>query len=132
MPNHFHLLIEQTGDISISKLVLKLCTSYSRYLNKKYKRVGHVFQDQFKSVKINRDAQLMWCSSYIHMNPVKDGLVNHPNNYPWSSYQDYVSERDLPMITKEFLLETFGDLKNFKKQTLSLSTKYVNYVKGHL
>src|SRR3989344_4228143 len=49
IPNHFHFLIEQVGDISISNLMLKLCTSYSKYINKKYKRVGHIFQDCFKA-----------------------------------------------------------------------------------
>ncbi|MEK7113392.1 MAG: transposase, partial [Patescibacteria group bacterium] len=60
MPNHFHLLIEQTGDMPISNLLLKLCTSYSRYFNKTHNRVGHVFQDQFKSVLIENNEQLMW------------------------------------------------------------------------
>src|SRR3989344_4331013 len=66
MPNHFHLLIEQIGDIPISKLISQLCTSYAMYINKKYKRVGHVFQDQFKSVVIEDNPQLMLTSSYIH------------------------------------------------------------------
>src|SRR5690348_7862162 len=47
MPNHFHLLIEQNADTPISKIILKVCTSFSMFINKKYKRVGHVFQDCF-------------------------------------------------------------------------------------
>lgn len=47
MPNHFHFLIKQNSDIPTSKLLLKICTSYSIYFNKKYNRFGHVFQDQF-------------------------------------------------------------------------------------
>jgi putative transposase len=54
MPNHIHLLIEQCGDESISKLLLKLSTSFSKYINIKYKRIGHVFQDRFKAVKNRR------------------------------------------------------------------------------
>lgn len=118
IPNHFHLLIEQIGDVSISNLMLKLCTSYARYINKKYKRVGHIFQDQFKAVLIENNPQLMWTSSYIHMNAVKDGLVKHPSEYIWSSYNDYASKRNLPMINKELLLATFGDQENFIEQTL--------------
>ena len=123
MPNHFHLLIEQVGDTPISSLMSKLCTSYARYINKKYKRVGHIFQDQFKAVLIENNPQLMWTSSYIHMNPVKDGLVKHPHEYLWSSYNDYISDRDLQMVTKELLLATFGNQKNFIEETLNFDVK---------
>ncbi len=123
MPNHFHLLIKQNEDISVSKLILKLCTSYSKYINKKYRRVGHVFQDQFKSVLVEGDPQLMWTSAYIHMNPVKDKLVKKPEEYKWSSYQDYIGERNLPIVNKEFLIFIFGDKKSFIKETLNFNTR---------
>ena len=126
MPNHFHLLIEQIGDIPISKLISKLCTSYAKYINKKYKRVGHVFQDQFKAVLIKDNPQLMWTLTYIHMNPVKDYLVKHPEEYKWSSYNDFAFNRNLVIVNKELLTKTFGDQKSFIKETLSFD------VKGHL
>src|SRR3990167_760863 len=122
MPNHFHLLIEQCGDIPISKIIAKVCTSYSRYINAKYKRVGHVFQDRFKAVLIESNEQLMWTSAYIHMNAVKDGLVKHPSDYKWSSYNDYVSDRNLPIIHTNFLILVFGDTNSFKKETLRFSS----------
>src|SRR3989344_6084695 len=83
MPNHLHLLIEQCNNESISTLLLKVFTSFAKYINSKYKRVGHVFQDQFKSVRIGTNPQLMLISSYIHMNPVKDSMVDKPENYKW-------------------------------------------------
>jgi len=86
------------------------------YINKKYKRVGHVVQDQFKSVLIENNPQLMWISSYIHTNAVKDKLVKHPKDYKWSSYNDYAYDRNLPIINKDLLLSTFGDKKNFIEQ----------------
>ena len=116
MPNHFHLLIEQVGDVMISSLMLKLCTSYSKYINKKYKRVGHVVQDKFKAVLIENNPQLMWASAYIHTNAVKDGLVKHPKDYKWSSYNDYAFDRNLPIVNKELILGIFGDKKNFIEQ----------------
>jgi REP element-mobilizing transposase RayT len=123
MPNHFHLLIEQTGDVPISKLISQMCTSYSMYINKKYKRVGHLFQDKFKAVLIEGNPQLMWTSAYIHMNAVKDGLVKYPEEYEWSSYTDYTFDRNLPIVSRELLLETFGNIENFKKETLNFSVK---------
>jgi len=122
MPNHFHLLVEQVGDTSISNLMSKLCTSYSKYINKKYKRVGHVFQDCFKTVLIENDSQLMWTSAYIHMNPVKDGLVTYPGKYNWSSYNDFTSKRSLPITHINLLKSIFGE-KNFEKETLNFDVK---------
>ena len=89
------------------------------YINKKYKRVGHVFQDCFKAVPITSDGQLTWLSAYIHMNPVKDGFVKHPSDYKWSSYNDYISERDLPITSKNLLQPMLG-IKDFEKETLRL------------
>ncbi|MBI3305946.1 transposase [Candidatus Nomurabacteria bacterium] len=123
MPNHFHLLIEQCSNISISKLISKVCSSYSKYINKKYNRVGHTFQDCFKAVNIENNPQLMWASSYIHMNPVKDGLAKHPSKYKWSSYCDFAENRNLPITSTKLLIEAFGDTKNFIEQTLNFDVK---------
>ena len=130
MPNHFHLLIEQCGDIPISTLVLKVCTSYAMYINKKYNRVGHVFQDCFKAVLIEDDPQLMWTSAYIHMNPVKDKMVSSPEKYEWSSYKDYIGERNLPITSTDLLIDLFGDKNAFKKETLNYFSKEDFNAKG--
>ncbi len=123
MPNHFHLLVEQCSEQTISKLLLKVLTSFSKYINLKYKRVGYVFQDRFKSVRIDNNSQLMLISSYIHMNPVKDKLVNKPEDYKWSSYNDFIINRKNHLINKEFLTAVFGSKTNFIKQNLKLYTK---------
>jgi len=128
MPNHLHLLIEQCNNESISTLLLKVFTSFARYINSKYKRVGHVFQDQFKSVKIESNPQLMLISSYIHMNPVKDSMVSKPEDYKWSSYVDFIEDRDNPIIHKEFLTEVFGGTKNFINENTKLYKRTVSKV----
>ncbi len=122
MPNHFHLLIEQTGNNSISKIISKVCTSYAKYINKKYGRVGHVFQDQYKAVQIEDNEQLMWVSAYIHMNPVKDDLSRHPSKYIWSSYNDYVGNRKLPITYTDLLKSVFTN-EDFEKETLNYEMK---------
>ncbi len=120
MPNHFHILIEQTGEIPVSKFMHKICTSYSMYMNKKYHRVGHIFQDRFKSVLVETDAQLKWTSAYIHTNPIKDGLAKNPKEYRWSSYQDFVMGRHNPLLTTDFLLSVFENRDNFAKQNVTI------------
>ncbi len=123
MPNHFHLLIEQRGDTPVSAIISRLCTSFSMYINKKYNRVGHVFQDQFKSVLIGSNEQLMWTSAYIHTNPVKDGIVKNPEEYIWSSYREFVGKRNLPIVDTDLLLSLFQD--NFKEETITLSNESI-------
>lgn len=126
MPNHIHFLIEQCEEESISKLLLKVSTSFSKYINLKYKRVGHVFQDRFKSVRIETNPQLMLISSYIHMNPVKDTLVDMPEDYRWSSYVDFVADRDNRIIHTKFLTEVFEGKNNFIKSNTKLYKKIVS------
>jgi REP element-mobilizing transposase RayT len=121
MPNHFHLLIEQCSDISISILMKKVCTSFAMYMNKKNKRVGYLFQDRFKSTLIENNSQLMWTISYIHMNPIKSRLVLDPSEYKWSSYNDFAYNRDLPIISKDLIIPIFGTKENFIKETFTLS-----------
>ncbi|KKQ77522.1 MAG: hypothetical protein A3A96_02495 [Candidatus Zambryskibacteria bacterium RIFCSPLOWO2_01_FULL_39_39] len=126
MPNHFHLLIEQCGDESVSKLILRVSTSFSKYINLKHKRVGYVFQDRFKSVRIETNPQLMLISSYIHMNPVKDSLVNKPEEYKWSSYNDFIIDKKNPILHKQFLTEIFGGTKNFINENTKLYKRIVS------
>ena len=126
MPNHIHLLVEQCGDESISKLLLKVSTSFSKYINIKYKRIGHVFQDRFKSVRIETNSQLMLISSYIHMNPVKDFVTEKPEEYRWSSYGDFIFDRKNSILHKQFLIEVFGSIKNFINENTKMYKKIVS------
>jgi len=115
MPNHFHFLLEQTSNLPISKLFAKVCTSYSKYFNKKYDRVGHVFQDQFKAVLIDNDIYLTWLSAYIHQNPKVAGLVNNLEEYQWSSYLDYIGKRSGKLCKKDLILGMVGGQEKYKQ-----------------
>jgi putative transposase len=106
MANHFHILIKQNTLIPISNLVSKICTSYSKYFNKKYDRVGHLFQDQFKAVNVNDDRYLLWLSAYIHLNPKLAGLCD-PAEYKWSSYREYIDDIEGGLCDSSIILERF-------------------------
>jgi putative transposase len=103
MPNHFHLLIKQNGDIPVSKIMNKVCTSYSKYFNKKYDRVGSLFQDQFKAVLIETNEQLLWLSVYIHKNPLVAGIASDLKSFEYSSYPDYIGIRAHTLCNKEII-----------------------------
>ncbi len=115
MPNHFHLLIRQNTDLPTSKLLLKICTSYSMYFNKKYQRVGHVFQDRFKQVLVNDNEYLKWLSAYIHQNPKVAGLVTNLDDYRWSSYPFFVGLREDRLCDKSIIYDQFGNSKGYKE-----------------
>jgi len=117
MPNHYHLLLRQNGDIPTSKLIAKICTSYSKYFNKKYKRLGqgHVFQDKFKQILIDDNSYLVWLSAYIHQNPKVAGLVGDASEYGWSSYADFLNLRNDPLCDKSIILNQFKNRGEYGK-----------------
>ncbi len=113
MPNHFHFIIKQLGDISISDLISKICISYSMYFNKKNDRVGSLYQDQFKAINIATDQYLLWLSAYIHQNPHVAGLVKNLADWKWSSYPDYIGARQGTLCKKDVVLERFKNAREY-------------------
>ncbi|MEK7638014.1 MAG: transposase [Patescibacteria group bacterium] len=115
MPNHFHLLIGQNKEIPTSVLMMRICTSYSKYFNLKHKRVGHIFQDQFKQRNIGDNQYLKNLSAYIHNNPCKDGLVKNSAAYQWSSCGEYFGEGNGEWCEKDIILSQFPDRAGYSK-----------------
>jgi REP element-mobilizing transposase RayT len=112
MSNHYHLLVE-TPEPNLSMTMQWLNVSYATYFNRKRDRNGHLFQGRFKAILIDADAYLKHLSRYIHLNPVRAGLVNTPGQYCWSSYPAYIGEQLSPKFLKtELLLESFGRKKS--------------------
>ncbi len=87
LENHFHLFLQMLKDSKISKLMHFVQLQYVSYFNKKYHRVGHLFQGRFHSLLVQTDLYFQTVERYIHLNPVKAGLVSNPLDYPWSSYR---------------------------------------------
>ena len=85
MDNHAHLLINEGTD-EISRIMKRINTSYAYYFNKRYGKIGHLFQDRFKSETIENDAQLLAVVRYIHNNPYFSfNWVAEQSLYTWSS-----------------------------------------------
>ncbi|WHH60722.1 transposase [Petroclostridium sp. X23] len=89
MDNHVHLLLCE-GEEDVSKVMKRITVSYVYYFNKKYRRVGHLFQDRYKSEAVEEDSYVLALSRYIHQNPVKAGIVKATGEYKWSSYNAYL------------------------------------------
>lgn len=110
MPNHFHFLIRQNTKIPISTLVSKVTTSFSRYFNAKYKRIGNIFQDTFKAKLVDNDSYLTYLSAYIHNNPAS------PKQHPYSSYHEYLNSKAKNICSTDLLLGYFdGDRVKYQQ-----------------
>ncbi|AKA70859.1 transposase [Clostridium scatologenes] len=103
MTNHVHLIIK-TKDLDISNFIKRVHSRYAWNFNKKYKYIGHLFQDRYRSELIEDDKYMLEASRYLHLNPVKANMVEKPEDYRWSSYSMYIGEKkEKLIITKEVL-----------------------------
>lgn len=116
MPNHFHFMVRQLKTSGISIFMSQLANSYTKYFNTKRKRVGPLLQGAFKTTRVETDQQLIHLSRYIHINPVVAGLIDRPENYPWSSYTEY---RDgiSGFCSTDLILSFFPSRKEYCKFT---------------
>jgi len=147
MPNHFHLLIQEIKEGGISRFMHKLGTGYTGYFNKKYKRVGGLFQGTFMAVPVENDLHLQYLLVYINaLNPgqliepnlkeegVKDldSVMNYIDNFQWSTHQEYSGKRDSIVIDKGILNEFFKtpeDYKNLVRNVLlDKKTSEINHL----
>ncbi len=124
MGNHYHLLLE-TPRGNLSKILHYINGAYTTYFNIKRSRSGHLFQGRFKGILVDKDEYCKELSRYIHLNPVRVGMVKAPLEYPWSSYRYFVGRDKKPKwLTTEFVLGDFGGegRRGFRK--------YREYVEG--
>ena len=101
MSNHYHLLIKQKKDTPVGALINKFTTSYAKYFNRRYKRVGNIFQDTFKAKHIGSDEYLAHLTAYIHSNP------SDPFGYEYSSLPEYIGTRNGTLCVPDFILSTY-------------------------
>lgn len=132
MPNHFHLLLKTQKEDAITKFMLTLSTSYSKYFNIKHELVGRLFQERFRAKLVETDEYLLHLSRYIHLNPISEDIkklnfsprstpgveVSRLTEYPWSSYSEFCKNRK-GLCDKEQILGYFqkqnsaGSYKSF-------------------
>ncbi|MFA5932209.1 MAG: hypothetical protein WC793_02420 [Candidatus Paceibacterota bacterium] len=147
MPNHFHIYItsrtpgvrenleDKEDKTNITLFMHKLCMSYAKYFNKKYNRVGCLFEGPFKSVHVKNDNQAKYLFSYIHLNPVKlidskwkeNGISNknlaleYLNAYKWSSYNDHrgIRREENSILQLNNFPKYFSNIKDFDSEIFS-------------
>lgn len=126
MPNHFHFLLRQKNKNDMKLFIKSFLTKYSQYYNKKYKRVGPVFQGRYKAILINKEEYLLHLSRYIHQNPME--IISKREklqNYSWSSYSAYIYGKGPVWLNKDLILSFFRKAGGFD------FSSYQGFVEGY-
>jgi len=106
MNNHIHLLIKE-GAESLGNTFRRIGASFVYWYNWKYSRCGHLFQDRYKSEPVETDSHFLTVLRYIHQNPTKAGVVKEIEQYPWSSYREYMTKPEI--CDTKFALKLFSE-----------------------
>ncbi len=125
MPNHFHLLI-RTGAQSLSDVMRKVLSGYAIYFNHRHKRKGYLYHNRYKSILCQEETYLLELVRYIHLNPVRGGLVKGVEGlqkYRWSGHSVITGERAIEWQSTGEILERFGGKPGEAVQ------KYIEFVK---
>lgn len=123
MDNHAHLLIYVDDVYELSAYMKLINCRFAKFYNIEKQRVGYVFRDRFNSQHINNKEYLLTCLNYIHMNPVNANIVDKPEKYLYSSYNDYLKKTEL--ITDEIIIKVFGKTENYLDIFLNISNKEI-------
>ena len=153
MPTHYHILVRvkqalrqisegqisevwQTSEIStprqdvskqVSLAMQKFGISYTKAINKRFGRVGALFQGQFQGKPVQSYNHLLNLCVYIHANPVKDGLVSLPENWEYSNYLEWMDLRAGTLVNREFIAQNFGTPEEYKvKVNDYIKTRYLS------
>ena len=122
MSNHIHLVTETTEESSLSKIMQGMNLAYTIWFNRKNGKVGHLWQDRFKSAVVERDSYLLECGRYVERNPLRAGMVKDLKQYPWSSYRVYAFGKTDGVTDRHELYDAMG------KQNGTRQRAYREYV----
>jgi REP element-mobilizing transposase RayT len=114
MPNHYHFVMRQDGEHAAGLLPQRVFNSYSKAYNKRYEHSGTLFEDNYKVKPVVKSSHLLHLCCYIHGNPVKDGLVSDPADWPYSNYLEWIGERDGTLYDPEFVRVNFSSPEAYR------------------
>jgi len=119
MGNHYHLIME-TPQGNLSQAMHFINGSFAAYTNILHKRVGHLLQGRYKSILIEAETYITELSRYIHLNPVRAKIVKNPEDYPWSSYREYMGFRKSPAwFRTNLILGYFSETESLARMRYS-------------
>jgi REP element-mobilizing transposase RayT len=125
MDNHLHLLLKE-GKEPLETVMRRICGSYVFWYNKKYDRIGYLFQDRFKSEPVEDDEYFFTVLRYIFNNPIRAGMTNRVKDYKWTNYDDYIEENK--RTDTEFVFDIFNEAS--REYAMNEFIKYINKENG--
>jgi len=129
MPNHYHMLIHLlTADVS--DILQAFTLAYVKSINKRYQRVGSLFQGPFESRLVDQNEYLLHLSRYIHLNPVAANLAKNAEDWEFSSYREYVGLRNGALIHPKVILDQLGmdGYRKFVEDYQPAEDKYIRHL----
>jgi len=119
MPNHYHFLLIQEDGKSIQRFIQRLFNSYTQAFNRQYGRSGTLFEGRSKSILVESTEYVIHLCRYIHLNPVRAGLVLHPSQWSFSNYLEWIERRSGTLVNREFVKEFFRTPEDYEEFVLS-------------
>lgn len=110
MTNHVHLLLERQSS-AVGRIMHRLLTGYAQYYNRRYRRVGHLLQGRYKAILCQSERYLSELVRYIHLNPVRAGMVKQAEDYKYSSHRAYLGMEPAGIVDVDPVLRHFGARK---------------------
>ncbi|MEO0443276.1 MAG: transposase [Pseudomonadota bacterium] len=117
MTNHVHLLATPKDQHGISKMMQSLGRRYVGYVNKAYRRTGTLWEGRYKSTLVDSEDYLLTVIRYIELNPVRAGMVEHPSEYPWSSYRSNAMGEKIELLSPHSLYQSLGKTAEDRQQS---------------
>jgi len=119
MPNHYHWLVRQDGDIEARFLPQRVFNSYSHAFNQRRAHSGTLLEGPFKVIRVDSDEYLRHLCRYIHANPVRHGFAAKPGLWTYSNYLEWVGERNGTLVDKEFVRQHFASADAYRAYVIS-------------
>lgn len=113
MPNHYHLLLRQNGEIPAGMLPQHIFNSYTKAFNRSDEHSGTLFEGRFKAIPVVEENYLLHLCRYIHANPVVHGIVEHLEEWPYSNYPEWMALRQGRIVDREFVKLYFDSKESY-------------------
>ena len=130
MPNYIYLLIEPASGTTISQIMHDINSTYTKYFNGRYRKHGHLFQERFRAILVEKDSYLKKLTRYIHLTPLKTHLADRAGGYPWSSYQAYINKLQATSYRLQVKVDTEEVLEAFCSELEKSRGLYQEFVES--
>ena len=114
MPNHYHLLVRLEADGTLSSFIQRVFNSYVQAFNVQENRSGTLFEGRAKIKLIHRNDYFLHIPRYIHLNPVKAGLVTRPEDWPFSNYREFIGLRKGTLFSPDFVTDNYNSPQTYR------------------